>query len=123
MSDPKPPLNAVLSAVLAFGLWGVLPVYWKQLGHLGSDVALAQRVVWTAVAVLPLLMLRGEWGGFMKSLRDMAVLQGACVVRLPARDQLGRLCLGGAAWAHPRLQPRLLHQPAAQCSDRQPPAR
>jgi MFS family permease len=33
------PLNAVLSAVIAFGLWGVLPVYWKQLGHLGSDVA------------------------------------------------------------------------------------
>jgi chloramphenicol-sensitive protein RarD len=75
MSDPKPPVNAVLSAVLAFGLWGVLPVYWKQLGHLGSDVALAQRVVWTAVAVMPLLMLRGEWGGFMKSLRDMIVLK------------------------------------------------
>jgi chloramphenicol-sensitive protein RarD len=54
----------------------VLPVYWKQLGHLGSDVALAQRVVWTmAVAVMPLLMLRGEWGGFMKSLRDMIVLK------------------------------------------------
>ncbi|MCB1279396.1 EamA family transporter RarD [Prosthecobacter sp.] len=75
MSDPKPPLNAVLSAVLAFGLWGVLPVYWKQLGHLGSDVALAQRVVWTAVAVLPLLALRREWRGFMMSLRDMIVLK------------------------------------------------
>ncbi|MEZ5386412.1 MAG: EamA family transporter RarD [Prosthecobacter sp.] len=75
MSDPKPPLNAVLSAVLAFGLWGVLPVYWKQLGHLGSDVALAQRVVWTAVAVLPLLALRSEWRGFMTSLRNMIVLK------------------------------------------------
>lgn len=75
MTDPKPPLNAVLSAVLAFGLWGVLPIYWKQLGHLGSDVGLAQRVVWTMAAVLPLLVLRGESGSFMKSLRDMAVLK------------------------------------------------
>ena len=66
MNDPKPPLNAVLSAVLAFGLWGVLPIYWKQLGHLGSDIGLAQRVVWTMAAVLPLLVLRGEFGSFMK---------------------------------------------------------
>lgn len=75
MNDSKPPLNAVLSAVLAFCLWGVLPVYWKQLGHLGSDIGLAQRVVWTMAAVLPLLMLRGEWRGFLKSLRDTAVLK------------------------------------------------
>ncbi len=75
MNDPKPPLNAVLGAVLAFGLWGVLPVYWRQLGHLGSDVGLAQRVVWTMASVLPLLVLRGEWRGFLKSLRDKAVLK------------------------------------------------
>lgn len=75
MNNPKPPLNAVLSAVLAFGLWGVLPIYWKQLGHLGSDIGLAQRVVWTMAAVLPLLVLRGEFGSFLKSLRDMTVLK------------------------------------------------
>lgn len=75
MFRTPPSANAVLSAVGAFGLWGVLPVYWKQLGHLGSDVALAQRVVWTMAAVLPLLVLRGEWGGFLKSLRDTSVLK------------------------------------------------
>lgn len=60
---------------MAFGLWGVLPVYWKQIGHLGSDVALAQRVVWTMATVLPLLMLRGEWAGFMRSLRDLTLIK------------------------------------------------
>jgi chloramphenicol-sensitive protein RarD len=68
-------MNAVLSAVMAFGLWGVLPVYWKQIGHLGSDVALAQRVVWTMATVLPLLMLRGEWSGFLKSLRNFTLVK------------------------------------------------
>jgi chloramphenicol-sensitive protein RarD len=75
MNAPRPPTNAVLSAVLAFGLWGVLPVYWKQIGHLGSDVALAQRVVWTMATVLPLLMLRGEWAGLGKSARDVKLLK------------------------------------------------
>ncbi|MFO1482483.1 MAG: EamA family transporter RarD [Verrucomicrobiaceae bacterium] len=75
MNSPRPSAEAVLSAVTAFGLWGVLPVYWKQIGHLGSDVALAQRVVWTTVTVLPLLMLRGEWAGFVKSLRDVQLLK------------------------------------------------
>jgi chloramphenicol-sensitive protein RarD len=56
-------------------MWGVLPVYWKQIGHLGSDVALAQRVVWTMATVLPLLMLRGEWTGFLRSLRDLTLIK------------------------------------------------
>lgn len=75
MTDSRPPANAVVSAIIAFGLWGVLPIYWKQIGHLGSDVALAQRVVWTMATVLPLLMLRGEWKGFMKSIRDVKLLK------------------------------------------------
>jgi len=75
MSKPPPATSAVLSAVLAFGLWGALPVYWKQIGHLGSDVALAQRVVWTMATVLPLLILRGEWAAFMKSVREPKLLR------------------------------------------------
>ncbi|WP_395752274.1 EamA family transporter RarD [Prosthecobacter sp.] len=75
MNPEKPPANAVLSAVVAFGFWGVLPVYWKQLGHLGSDVALAQRVVWTMAVVLPVLMLSGEWVGFLRSVRDMRLFK------------------------------------------------
>ena len=75
MPPPRPSTSAILGAVMAFGMWGVLPVYWKQIGHLGSDVALAQRVVWTMATVLPLLMLRGEWTGFLRSLRDLTLIK------------------------------------------------
>lgn len=75
MNPEKPSANAVISALIAFGMWGVLPVYWKQLGHLGSDVALAQRVVWTMVTVLPVLVLSGEWPGFVRSMRDMRLVK------------------------------------------------
>jgi chloramphenicol-sensitive protein RarD len=71
----RPPLSAILGAILAFGFWGVLPIFWKQLGHLGSDVAVAHRVVWTMVTVIPMLLWQGQWSSWLVSLRDGAVLR------------------------------------------------
>ena len=63
------------AAVIAFGAWGVLRGYWKRLSHLGSDVALAHRVVWTLVFLAPLLLARGEWRGWLASLRQPGVIK------------------------------------------------
>lgn len=75
MHQPKHSTSAVLSAILAFGLWGVLPVYWKMIGPLGSDLAIAHRVVWTMATVVPLLILRGEWAAWLCSVRDPVQLR------------------------------------------------
>lgn len=64
-----PPASAVLGAVTAFGLWGVLPVYWKAIAHIGSDLAVAHRVVWTLATVVPLLVWRGESRTWAATLR------------------------------------------------------
>ncbi|WP_166647342.1 EamA family transporter RarD [Prosthecobacter fusiformis] len=71
----RPPASAILSAVMAFGLWGVLPVYWKWIGHVGADIAVAQRVVWTIALTLPLLLLRGELATWVRDLRRGDVLR------------------------------------------------
>lgn len=70
----RPDASAVLNAVMAFGLWGVLPVYWKAIGHIGSDLAVAHRVVWTLVTVLPLLVWRREFGAWIASLRKPRIV-------------------------------------------------
>lgn len=70
----RPAAAAVLNAVMAFGLWGVLPVYWKAIGHIGSDLAVAHRVVWTLVTVLPLLMWRRELTGWTADLRKPRIM-------------------------------------------------
>lgn len=62
--------SAVAGAVLAFGFWGVLPVFWRQLHHVGADLTLAHRVVWTMLTVAPLLALRGEGPAWRDALRD-----------------------------------------------------
>ncbi|MCX6857414.1 MAG: EamA family transporter RarD [Verrucomicrobia bacterium] len=72
---PRPPLSAILSAVFAFGLWGLLPIYWKQLGHLGSDVAVAQRVIWTLLAATLLLFWKGETRLWWQTMRQPGVLR------------------------------------------------
>jgi chloramphenicol-sensitive protein RarD len=70
----RPPTSAVLGAVLAFGFWGVLPIYWKQLSHVGADLTVAHRVVWTMVTVLPLLWWRREWTAWTGALKVRANL-------------------------------------------------
>ncbi len=57
---PPSPRSAVIGAVIAFGFWGTLPVFWKQLSHVGADLTLAHRVAWTMLTVVPLLAWRGE---------------------------------------------------------------
>tara|TARA_R110002049_G_scaffold43518_1_gene128172 strand:- start:157 stop:1047 length:891 start_codon:yes stop_codon:yes gene_type:complete len=66
---------AIASAILAFGLWGLLPIYWKALGQLGSDVAIAQRVVWTMVVVIPLLWFRSEVRVWLAAFRNPGILK------------------------------------------------
>ena len=66
--SPRPPKSAVLGAIIAVGFWGTLPVFWKQLSHLGADLTLSHRVAWTMLTVLPLLAWRGELSTWFEAL-------------------------------------------------------
>ncbi len=46
-----------LYALIAFGTWGFLPVYWKQLQALPMFEILAHRMVWSAVTMVIALAL------------------------------------------------------------------
>lgn len=43
----------------AFVFWGVSPIFWKLIGHVPSSQQLAHRVVWCALIMLGLLLVRG----------------------------------------------------------------
>jgi chloramphenicol-sensitive protein RarD len=72
---PKEPPWAVLSAVTAFSLWGVLPIYWKSAVSIGSMVIVAHRVWGTILFLVPLLHFRGELQGWLTALRTPRLLQ------------------------------------------------
>jgi rarD protein len=56
--EPEERRGMVLAAA-SYGLWGILPVYWKWLGHVPSREILAHRIFWSFVfSVLAVLILR-----------------------------------------------------------------
>lgn len=44
--------KGTLAAIVAFSLWGVLPVFWKALGAVPVLELTAHRVVWTLVVLI-----------------------------------------------------------------------
>ncbi len=50
--------KGMLAGVLAFLLWGVLPIYWKHLDFLHPVSIVAQRTCWTCLMLWPLLWWR-----------------------------------------------------------------
>jgi chloramphenicol-sensitive protein RarD len=43
--------RGILYGVAAYGIWGLVPVYWKLFQHVGSLQVLAHRIVWSFVAL------------------------------------------------------------------------
>ncbi|WP_131737461.1 EamA family transporter RarD [Actinomadura roseirufa] len=52
----------------AYGLWGLFPLYWPLLKPAGAMEILAQRIMWSLVAVVVLLTVRRNWG-WIRALR------------------------------------------------------
>lgn len=50
----------VSSALLAFMLWGLLPVFWKLLQHIDAFAVSAFRVLWAAVFLITYLLITGN---------------------------------------------------------------
>jgi chloramphenicol-sensitive protein RarD len=61
--------SGVLAALAAFFLWGVLPLFWKQLDFLPPASIVAQRTLWSLVVLLVLIFLRRETASLLRDLR------------------------------------------------------
>jgi chloramphenicol-sensitive protein RarD len=61
--------SGVLAALAAFFLWGVLPIFWKQLAFLPPATIVAQRTLWSLVFLLPILWWSGEVRLLVRGLR------------------------------------------------------
>jgi chloramphenicol-sensitive protein RarD len=67
------PIGA-LYAALAFALWGIFPLYFRQIASVPSGEILVHRIVWSLVFVLVVLALRRQWAWLKPVLRQPKVL-------------------------------------------------
>ena len=56
----------------AYALWGILPLYWKQLQHVSSTEILAHRVVWALVFLFVLLTVTRKLPSFISEIKYIA---------------------------------------------------
>jgi len=55
-------MNAgILSAIAAYSLWGLLPVYWKAVQEVPAHEILCHRMVWSLGFSLLLLTIKNRW--------------------------------------------------------------
>ncbi|WP_066516924.1 EamA family transporter RarD [Sphingobium cloacae] len=58
----------------AYGLWGLLPIFFKLLHHVGPFELVAQRVFWSLILILVLLAARRALGPFREVLATPRLL-------------------------------------------------
>jgi len=58
----------ILSAALAYTIWGLFPLYFKQLASVAPTDVLVHRIIWSLVFVVIVLSMRRHWSW----LRDVA---------------------------------------------------
>jgi len=54
-------LAGILSGILAYTIWGLLPLYWKILDHIPAVEILAHRIFWSFVFTSIVLLATGGW--------------------------------------------------------------
>jgi len=64
------PAGGAAMALVAYAMWGLLPIYWKLLQSVPALEVLAHRIVWSLGFIAALLWARKAWGKTVGALRD-----------------------------------------------------
>lgn len=79
-------LTGLLAGFVAFLLWGGLVVYWHLLAAVPSTEILAHRMIWSLVAVSPVVYFTGRWPEVRAALASPSII---------LRIALSALIIGG----------------------------
>jgi chloramphenicol-sensitive protein RarD len=54
--------RGALAATAGFLIWGIVPIYWKQLQHVSATELIMHRIVWSLFLLFGVLAVRKEFG-------------------------------------------------------------
>ena len=57
--------GGIISAVSAYTMWGIAPLYFKLIQHISADEILVHRVVWSTLLLLVVVLLSNKWQSFV----------------------------------------------------------
>ena len=68
--ERKEYVEGLIMGFSAFTLWGLLPLYWKMVSAITPYQIFAQRVVWSFVFVMIVILVKGNINNFKKILEE-----------------------------------------------------
>jgi chloramphenicol-sensitive protein RarD len=66
--------KGILSAICAYTLWGLLPVYWKSIQHVPVIEILCHRWFWSLIIVVFILYIQKRWKWLKNALKNRLIL-------------------------------------------------
>ncbi|MHB1360746.1 MAG: EamA family transporter RarD [Rhodocyclaceae bacterium] len=66
--------EGIVAALCAFILWGLVPVFFKQLASVPALEIIAHRVLWSLLLLGGVLVVRGRLGATLAAARDLRIL-------------------------------------------------
>lgn len=64
----------VAYGMIAYGLWGLIPLYFKTVAQVAPPEVLAHRAIWSFVVLAVVVRLMGRWPELKENLRNRKVL-------------------------------------------------
>ncbi len=65
----------MLAAFVAYGIWGLLPIFVKLVDTVGSLEIVAQRIIWSLLLIVLILAARGATGALIAVVRDQRLMR------------------------------------------------
>lgn len=63
--------EGIFYAALAYIIWGFFPLYWKLLQNVTAGEVLAQRIIWSFVFMLVLLLVMKKWQAYVDVVKEL----------------------------------------------------
>tara|TARA_R110000744_G_scaffold135136_1_gene244531 strand:- start:22 stop:936 length:915 start_codon:yes stop_codon:yes gene_type:complete len=64
----------IISAISAYAMWGVAPLYFKLIDHINADEILVHRVVWSTILLMLVVLLTKRWRNFITTISQPKVI-------------------------------------------------
>jgi chloramphenicol-sensitive protein RarD len=74
--------KGLLLGLGAYAMWGVLPIYFKAIGHVSPFEIVAHRIVWSLVFLGLLATIWKKWPGIRAALANRRVAMTLCLTAL-----------------------------------------
>ena len=60
--------TGILYALGTYILWGLFPIYWKQLHHIDAAQLIGHRIIWAFIMLMLVIISTRQWGKFRAKL-------------------------------------------------------